>query len=105
MAKVQWQGSVFCAKPLRRLPNGDWVMEAQEHGNRFCPGTMIRVTEREILDMADSEVPNTAKSMNELIAALEVERKTLPTIDELLRKFREQETKEKGKNNGAQTSQ
>lgn len=84
MARVQWHGSSFIAEPKEQLENGDWLMVAKEHGPRCSPGTIIRVKQNEIVEMAAAEMPDTATSQAALDKALAEERKTITPVAELL---------------------
>lgn len=84
MARVQWHGQNFNATPIEQYPNGDWLMESLAHGPRISVGTRIRVTSKEIIEMAAAETPpNPAESAATLETAMADERKTLPSIAEL----------------------
>jgi hypothetical protein len=63
MARVRFNSAEFFAKPLRSLPNGDWIMEALEYSARTCPGTQIRVTPKEIIDI-DAMPPSPVASQS-----------------------------------------
>jgi hypothetical protein len=86
MARVSWHGQTFNAVPLEQLANGDWLMEAREHGARFTVGTKIVVTTKQIVSMDAAEMPAPAESATALQSAMDAERETLPTVAELLAK-------------------
>lgn len=85
MAQVRWQGQSFAAKPIKQLPNGNWLMEAQEHGARFTIGTQIEVKAAEVESM-DAAAPDAAVSAAQLETAMAEERKALPSFRELMLK-------------------
>jgi len=99
MATIRWGGATYAAKPLRRRDNGDWEMQALEHGPRFVPGTVIVVKASDVVDMKDAAPPGPIESLNKLIKALDAERKELPSIQSLLAQHREN----KGETDGPQT--
>lgn len=85
MARIQWGGSTYFATPIEQLPNGDWRMTAQEHGPRFTIGTEIHVKAAEIVSMDAAEMPpDPAASAAALEQAMADERKTLPTVREVM---------------------
>lgn len=83
MARIRWHGSVYTAKPVKQLNNGDWLMRSMEAGPRFTVGTMIQVKDADVVTLDDSEA-NPAARAAELEAAMAEERKTLQTVKELL---------------------
>jgi hypothetical protein len=87
MALVRAMGSTFNAKPIRQLDDGsgDWVMEALEHGTRFVPGTQVRVSQREIVQM-DAPAPTASATPADIQAAMDKERETLPSVAQLIAK-------------------
>lgn len=89
MARIQWHGHTFTAKPIKELPDGGWLMEAQEHGARFTIGTKIKVQKREIIELASAEMPPSPDAgLAQLEAAMAEERKTLPTPAEIIANWR-----------------
>lgn len=81
MARVRWHGTEFRADPIRQLPNGNWLMEAREHGPRFSIGTEIEVRQGEIVEMAAAEMPASPDAgLKELEAGMAKERETLPPL-------------------------
>ncbi len=84
MARIQWHGSQFTVEPIEQLPNGDWLMKSLEHGPRFTVGTKIQVKQADIISMDAAEMPDVAGSATKLEQALIEERKTLPTVREVL---------------------
>lgn len=86
MARIRWHGQEFIADPVRQLENGNWIMTAREHGARFTVGTEIEVKPGEIVEMAAAEAPAADESQAKLEAAMAEERKTLPSVQELLKK-------------------
>ncbi len=90
MARIRWNGQEFYADPVRKLPNGDWIMRAKQHGPRFTIGTEIAVAPNEIVEMASAEMPEdpqaAARSLADLDRAMAEERKTLTPVAELLAK-------------------
>ena len=83
MATIRLHGTTITAEPKEQLPNGDWLMEAKHHGPRCAPGTTVRVTQSEIIEMAAAEQPADS-GMGELEKAMAEERETLPSVQELL---------------------
>jgi hypothetical protein len=57
MARVSLDGVTFIATPLRELDDGDWLMEARQHGPRWTIGTPLRIRASDILEMASAEMP------------------------------------------------
>ena len=87
MARIRWREGDFTADPVRELPDGSWEMIARTHSARTVPGTPVIVTKGEILEMAAAEQPGEAStSQAALEAAMAEERKTLPSVAELLAK-------------------
>lgn len=85
MARIQWHGSTYNAEPVKPLEGGDWLMTMLEHGPRFAIGTLVRVKQSEIIEMAAAEMPATpAQSAASLQQAMDEERKTLPTVEQLI---------------------
>lgn len=84
MARIKWDGKPFSAAPVKQLSNGDWLMRALEHGPRFTVGTMLQVKKLDIISLDDKDTPDPAARAAELEAAMAEERKTLPTVAELL---------------------
>lgn len=84
MARVRVFGQTFSATPVRRLPDGSWIMTANEHAARCVPGAEIKVAAAEIIEMAAAETPDPAASQAALDAAMAEERKTLTPVAELL---------------------
>lgn len=93
MARIRWHGSEHEAEPIQELPNGNWLMKAQEHGARFAIGTLIEVKPGEIVTM-DKGTPNPAATPAALEVAMAEERKTLPSVRELLMKRAANEAKQ-----------
>jgi hypothetical protein len=89
MAKVRFDKDIISAKPIsQEATTGDWLMEAQQHGPRYSPGTVIRIPEGDVLHMDDSEKPAN-DGQAQLEAAMAQERKTLPSPAEMLAKIAE----------------
>lgn len=84
MALIRWHGTIYSAAPVKQLPNGDWLMTANEHGPRFTVGTTIQVKQDDIENMDAAEMPDQFGSLAALEKALAEERKTLPSVRELL---------------------
>lgn len=85
MASIRWGGSVYSAEPIEQLPNGNWRMKALEHGPRFSVGTILEMKQNEIIEIAAAEMPpDPAASAAALERAMAEERKTLPSVGELL---------------------
>jgi hypothetical protein len=86
VATIQWRGTNISATPIKQLENGDWLMRANQHGSRFAVGSQLRVQQNEIVEMAAAEMPPSAvaESAAALTQAMAEERKTLPTVQEVL---------------------
>lgn len=84
MARVSLHGMIITAEPVRQLENGDWIMVAKQHGPRCSIGTEIQVRLGDIEEMAAAETPPADGGHAALDAAMAEERKTLPTVQELL---------------------
>lgn len=87
MPRVQWHGQTFSAKLIETNPDGSHVMEAQEHGARFTLGTRILVKPSEVISVDEAPAPTPTQSAAALQAAMDKERETLPTVDELLKQL------------------
>lgn len=85
MARVRLFGQTFTATPKEQLANGEWLMEAREHATRCSPGTMIRVTKAEIVSMDADEAPAAPDAGRAALEqAMADERKTLPSVQQVL---------------------
>jgi hypothetical protein len=67
-------------------------VEALEHGPRFVPGTLIRVTANEVVDLGIAPPVDPAASQAALDKAMAQGRENLPTVQELLAKAKPQES-------------
>lgn len=87
MARIRWHGTTYSVEPIEKLPNGDWLMMANEHGPRFTIGTKIQVKAADIVDMNEhNPVKSAAESAAALEKAMAAERKELPSVQEMLAK-------------------
>lgn len=94
MATVRWHGNAFEAEPISQFDNGDWLMEAREHGARFTIGSHIRVKQSEIIGDIKPAVPvNAATSQAKLEKSMADERAAIPPVQEILAKANTQEFK------------
>lgn len=92
MARIQWHGSTFLAEPKEQLPNGDWLMVMKEHGPRFTIGTLVRVTQKQVVEMAAAEMPDTPNAgLAALETGLAAERKEITPVGEMLSRARAKE--------------
>ena len=96
MARVRWHGSEYVMEPLRQFDNGDWLMRAKSHGPRFVPGTEVRVTPAEIIEMAADEAP-ASNGQAELEAALAKERAAIPSVESILKPIQDAAKVERAK--------
>lgn len=105
MARINWHGGAFIAKPIEQLPNSDWLMEAQQHGPRFTIGTKIIVKAKDVIEMAAAETPpDPTAGAAALDQAMADERKTLPSVADLLQQDRVT-AQPKDKPDGSQTEE
>ncbi len=81
--RVRIFGSEISATIVEMLPNGDSIMVSQEHNGRLSIGTRFRATPREIISY-DETPSDSLASLAKLQAAMEEERKTLPSVQSLL---------------------
>jgi len=114
MARIRAFGAEFAADLIKNLGDGLWVAKARAHTARTVPGTTIIVKQSEILEAAAAEMPGTSdspsapaspslsagssiglaevkrflESQADLEAAMEEERKTLPSPADLLAQHR-----------------
>jgi hypothetical protein len=96
MARVRLFGTIFNADPIEELPNGDWRMRARSHTGRTAPGTEFVAKQSEIVEMAAAEKPadgaDHADGLGTLETGMAEERKTLPTVQDLIAKARKDGT-------------
>lgn len=86
MARVRIANHELVATPIEQLPNGNWLMRAEQHGPRWVPGTTVWVLKKDVLEMAAAEIPAPAESQAQLEAAMAAERETITPVAELLAK-------------------
>lgn len=84
MARIHWHGTVYSATPIEQLPNGDWLMTANDHGPRFTVGTTIQVKTADIESMDAAETPDPHGSLAAVEKAMAEERKTIPSVRDVL---------------------
>jgi hypothetical protein len=93
MARVRMFGTEFLADLIEDLGNGTWKAVARAHTGRTAPGTQITVKQSEIVEASAAEMPPSSSEQsdgrNELEAAMETERKTLPSPVDLIAQHRE----------------
>lgn len=95
MARIRWHGAEYTAVPVSQIDDKTWLMSMTQHGPRFTPGTEVHVKVSEIIEMAAAETPGdfeTFLAASDLEADMAEERKTLPTVHELLGKARKDGT-------------
>jgi hypothetical protein len=95
-------GTEFAADLIEDLGNGLWKAVARTHTGRTVPGTQITVKQSEILEASAAEMPSensapasapgslaNSDGLTDLNAAMETERKTLPSPADLIAQHRE----------------
>lgn len=88
MAKVRFDGQTVDCCPVRRVTGtDDWIMQSAQHTSRLTPGTLFRVTQDEIISMAEVEiaVPGSDMGFGQMESAMAKEREKLPTPAQVIR--------------------
>lgn len=86
MARIHWHDRTYAAALKERLPDGGALMVMQEHGPRFTAGTVVRVTAAQIESLDEVAPVEPAASAAALETAMAEERKTIPSVREVLMK-------------------